>query len=173
MIAIIQCITTEWTKASRGAPKSAQRAAIPDRFPLPPTTLPERAKRIVVLHQIKAAEREDFTLYQQCEASELCGKPELVRDPVTVGFEEGLLRVKYRPGIWSVGAPDRTGKGRNVFNLAPGQWGRLAFNGRFGYGLEWRYHRRVFNIACSLEIPDRELFLGEADFAVSDEQDLS
>jgi hypothetical protein len=172
MIATIQRITTTWTKASRGAPKSAQRAAVPERFPIPPAVLPAKAKRIVVFQKVEASEHEDFIIRDHSEVMDLGGRPDFSDEPAATRFEDGRLRVWYRPGTWSVGAPDRRGINLNVFNLEPGQWGRLIFNGRFGYGGGWAYHRQVFNIACSLEAPGHDRFASEPDFTISDEQDL-
>jgi len=151
---------------------SARRAAVPEHFHLPPVALPHKTGRLVVFQEIEAKEWEEFTIRDHCEVIELAGRLNFSKDPVIVGIESERLRVWYRPGIWSVGAPDRRGKNYNVFNLEPGQWGRLIFNGRFGGGGGWFYHRQVFSIACSLNLPAHDCFAAKPDFAFSDEQDL-
>ena len=172
MIATIQCITTEWTKFSRGAPHSAKRAAVPVAFPVPPGSLPAKARRAVLLHTVRASESVDFDPLQKAEIHDLTGVLDFRCQPVTLRFEEELLHAEYKGNLRTFGAPRRPPVGRDVFKLRPGTWGRIALNGRFGYAAEWTYYRKVLNIAFSEEVPGADLFKGKPDAEFRDEHDL-
>ncbi|WP_367870390.1 hypothetical protein [Luteolibacter sp. Populi] len=172
MIATIQCITTEWTKFSRGAPHSAKRSAVPVAFSLPPGSLPAKACRAVLLHTIRALESVDFEPSQNAEMQDLTGILDYRCAPVALRFADDLLHVEYKGNLFTFGAPHRNQVGKDVFKLGPGSWGRIALNGRFGYAAEWTYYRKVFNIAFSEEVPPAGLFKGKPDAEFRDEHDL-
>ncbi|WP_367870391.1 hypothetical protein [Luteolibacter sp. Populi] len=172
MIATIQCITVRWTKLSRGAPNSAKRAAVPMGFPLQPVALPKKALRTAVLHWVNNYEEGDFAPLQSSEVHDITGVRDYDTEMAMLKFEADDLRVEYKGGFWCAGAPQRPNIIRSVFKLQPGQWGRIAANGRFSHDNQWHYYRKVLNIAFTDALPTAGIFRGKPAAEFRDEHDL-
>lgn len=141
---IVQRITTEWTKASRGGDGATHRNATPETLVVPPIVA---ADADYVLHDNRYPERQgfrhDFTLTQAAT------RPHVRLEPLFLHVTKTSVAARF---IWSrrfCGAPER--ESQDLFRLSPGEWGRFSCNGRFGpessSGGEWRYHKTVFNVA--------------------------
>ena len=142
-----------WSKASRGAPQAALRNAVPEGFSMPPVDLGPRQGRIVVLHEAEALESREFQVFQKCEVHGWESPRPFRIEPLVLEVGPEGLRIGYRPGIWSVGAPLRRQKTGRVFSLRPGEWGSVSFNGRFGYRTGWGYRSQIFHVAvCDLSL---------------------
>lgn len=172
MLVTFQHITSRWTKFSRGAPHSAKRAAVPVSFAFPVPAIPKKALRAIHFHWVGAYEQTGFVPGEKSEVQDLTGLLSLYSEPVTLKFEDEQLAVEYKGGVWTSGAPHRPQIIRTVFSLSPESWGRLAVNGRFGYGGEWTYYRKVMNIAFTHEPPRSRLFEAKPDAEFRDEHDL-
>lgn len=173
MITVVQRIAVEWSKASRGASRAALRNAVPERLSMPPVDLGRHQGRIVVLHEAEALESREFQVYQKCEVQSWDAPLPFRIEPLVLEVEAEGLRIVYRPGVWSVGAPLRRQKTGKVFSLRPGEWGSVSFNGRFGYPTGWCYRRQIFHVAvCDSSLPERDLFLGAPLHVFRDECDL-
>lgn len=172
MIVTLQCITSRWTKVSRGAPHSAKRAAVPVSFDIPSVAMPKKAARSIHFHWVGAYEESGFVPRASSEVQDLTGVPNLYSEPVTVYFENDRLRVEYKGGLWTSGAPHRPGIIHDIFTLRPETWGRLSVNGRFSHENEWVYYRKVLNIAFTAAQPAAGLFKGKPDAEDRDEHDL-
>lgn len=172
MIVTLQCITSRWTKFSRGAPHSAKRAAVPVFFNVPLVELPKKAARAIHFHWVGAYEREEFLPREGSEIQDLTGLSNLYSEPVTLYFENDQLRVEYKGGVWTSGAPHRPNIIHTIFTLRPERWGRLSVNGRFSHENEWVYYRKVLNIAFTADLPVSGIFKGKPDADFRDEHDL-
>ncbi len=152
---IVQRITTEWTKASRGGDSAAERNATPNALRLPPlaSAVPD-----YILHDIRFLEWENYECHSEVRGSEA---RTLVRiEPLFIRATKELVTTRF---VWSwhhCGAPERNS--HELFQLSVGQWGRFTCNGRFGAesssGREWGYHKTVFNVALTEQF-DETLFI--------------
>lgn len=146
---VVQHITLWWTKASRSAPGSAVRNAVPELFDLPfrPATM---AATGVAYHSVLIREWLGFGHREDASAALPAD-----RDGT---FHVGCLRIRpgadradvvYTYGLACAGAPERTPMPRTVLSLRPGQWGRVVYNGRFegARRQEWLYRKVVVNVA--------------------------
>jgi hypothetical protein len=135
----------EWTKASRGVPGSARRAAVEGSQPLPEP----RDADIVLVHGVLAREEDAFAIV--AAPPETAGRTPGVAIEATHGcvepiewtaLDEGVLAVDVRPSSHS--KPRRAD--RRAFVLRPGQWGRLLLNERFALERGWRYRQTTINV---------------------------
>lgn len=151
---VLQTLSVEWTKKSRGAPGATLRNSVPRYLTLPDDVLQsERWWR----HQVSFHEFADFVPATQH------------LDVLAEGFERSVgLRVAEKDGLlrcyfeWStsVGAPDRSEfapGGRFAFSLEPQQTGRLTYNGRLAFDHGWQYHQVTHNVGWVDEC-DAQLF---------------
>lgn len=152
---VVQRITTEWTKISRGGDGATKRNVTPIAMELPPLA---GVSSNYLLHNIRYHEWKDFAY--QADVVELDASTHIRIEPVFLQFTENVVEVRF---VWSwhhCGAPERDS--HDLFRLSLGQWGRFTCNGRFGAqtlcGSEWRYHKTVFNIAVIDEF-DENLFI--------------
>lgn len=151
---IVQRITAEWTKASRGGDGAADRNAIPDALRLPPLA---GAAPGYLLHDVRFLEWENFECRSDVYESE--AQTHIRIEPLFMHATKELVRTRF---VWSwhhCGAPERDS--HDLFQLSVGQWGRFTCNGRFGAdsasGRQWRYHETVFNVALTEQF-DENLF---------------
>ncbi len=152
---IVQRITTEWTKASRGGSGAAARNAVPDALPVPAPADPASDR---LLHDVQFPEGEQFD--GQASMTPLSSQVHIRLEPVVLRVTSQLVATRF---VWSwhhCGAPERDS--HDLFQLSPGQWGRFTCNGRFGAesscGREWGYHKTIFNIAFVKQF-DSHLFV--------------
>lgn len=140
---IIQAITTHWTKASRGAPHAAARAAVPEAAALPAGGRPSDG---VFVHELEAVEATGFVL-DDITADSRRDLPVTVAG-VKVEIDDDhkdqvvVTRLANRWGGW----PPRE-RERVVFRLAAGESGRAIRNARIGGARQWTYSRTVVNVA--------------------------
>lgn len=152
---IVQRITTEWTKASRGGQGAAQRNATSDALRLPPLA---GSTPHYLLHDIRFLEWEDYECLSDVIESD--GQTHIRIEPLFIHVTKKHVATRF---LWSwrhCGAPERDS--HDLFQLSVGQWGRFTCNGRFGAesssGREWGYHKTVFNIALADQF-DESLFV--------------
>jgi hypothetical protein len=144
----LQRIRIEWTKASRGAPGAARRAAIDDAFPLPGPN----QREVVLVHDVVAREEDGFVFSEApprpsrtLAANELDPQRGYL-EPIAwraSPSQRGDLIVHLRPSGLSAPRCAHT----RAFLLSPGQWGRVLLNERFGLDRGWRYSQTIVNIA--------------------------
>jgi hypothetical protein len=134
---VIQIVTTRWTKASRGQPKAAARAAVPE-------VLPFRAPSgdLVLVETVVADEARRFELVRTPELAD--GLPLRLAN-VQIEVVDEAVRVTRRREIGS-GWPNRP---RDVmaFSLAAGAWGQVVTNHRHSSYSGWSYDKIVVNVA--------------------------
>ncbi len=143
---IVQRITTEWTKASRGGVGATLRNATPDVLEIPS---PTRTMPGYILHDVRYSEHEHFECHSRIFESD--AQTHIRIEPVCLHLTKHTVAARF---VWSwrhCGAPERDP--HDVFQLSHGEWGRFTCNGRFGAesssGREWGYHKTVFNIALT------------------------
>ena len=141
---IVQRITTDWTKASRGGDAASIRNSVPEAFALP--TIPD-CDCDYIFHEIHARENEGFTCRDTLIESRLSGHLHI--GPFFIHIAHDHISTRF---VWSwheCGAPERPSQ--TLFKLNEGQWGQFKCNGRFGAqsttGREWGYRKSVFNVA--------------------------
>lgn len=158
MIAI-QSIETWWTKASRGAPASAARAAGPDALRL--TTLSSTAQ--VHWHRVRREERSAFVSTSSEVSLSL---QDALRQMRGLVFHAGLdaIDVMFTSCPYTVGAPAR--RNGHAIRLEAGRWCRIIHNGRFAEDHEWWYQETTTNIAfCPAT---KEIFFESAPVKIDD-----
>ena len=141
---IVQRITTEWTKDSRGGEGAIARNTTPDAMELPP--LAGRWPSYL-LHDVRFLEWERFDCLSTVTEADMQSHMRI--EPLFLHVTPDHVAVSF---VWSwqhCGAPERDS--HSLFQLSVGQWGQFSCNGRFGaesaMGREWSYHKTVFNIA--------------------------
>ncbi len=138
---IVQSVVIVWTKATRGAPRAHERAALPRAFAVP-------FSDAVYLHDtIAMYEREDFRP-RRTQTSER-------RVPSNDGalqfhFADNTLTVGFFP-FW--GQPKRRGQ-RDLAQLSPNDYARLRSNARHTSYSGQYYSETVHHIAFGERIPE-------------------
>lgn len=163
---VVQRLVTHWTKASRGAPAASARNATPEALALPAALL--SAEAACLHHAVDFREGRAFQPEERAGTdghvspmAPWLGKPCSVRFDLAPGRLDVSFRRDSDLGDGSGRPPDGP-----CFVLAPGQWGRVAFNGVFGdhdTG-EWYYEKEVFNVA-HVDAATADLFLAAPTFA--------
>jgi len=141
----IQAICTRWNKPSRGGTDALPRNCVPEAvsFP-PPASAPKPGN--YVFHRSTFTDKNGFAAPT---SSSLGATPYCPPNTggITLSFENDALHVAYQ---WDrgQGAPERYSARVEPFRLAPGQWGRVRYNGRlsdFDNGTWW-YEKWVYNV---------------------------
>jgi len=134
---VIQVVTTRWTKASRGQPKAAARAAVPEVL-----ALRAPGGDLVLVESVVADEQRGFEVVRTSEHAEAL--PLRVAN-VHVEVVEGAVRVTRRREA-GAGWPNRP---RDVvaFTLDAGEWGQVVTNHRHSSYAGWSYDKIVANVA--------------------------
>ena len=147
---IIQRITVEWTKLSRGGDAATQRNAVPKAIALPQLAC---VSGKCFIHDVHFRESGGFRCSESLSESDIQRRVHLA--PLFLDVKRDQVETRF---IWSwheCGAPERVSG--SMFRLSSGQWGRFICNGRFGAqtesGNEWRYHKTVFNVAFGESFP--------------------
>lgn len=143
---IIQEIQTEWTKASRGAPRANLRNAVPESVCLPGQTQ-ELSGSLALHHFLRYGEWNDFSSPDESHviielADELCF------GCVRIYPFENHIKVVLAYDMTHGGAPERESYPKTVFELHANTWGTIVYNGRFSEGHDsvWMYRQTVCNI---------------------------
>ncbi len=152
---LIQAISTEWTKTSRGGSNATRRNGVPEQLAIPVTFDPASTSG-VMLHRVGYSEGNGF-LVPHLDWIAVQAVPEegirynnfLVLHP-----SDGSLRITCEWGNLP-GAPKRY-PARVQTALEPDQWMRLRYNARLsrGEGL-WVYEKWIFNIAVLRTLSSR------------------
>ena len=161
---LIQRITTEWTKASRGNHGATVRNAFRDAYPLPPIA---QTRNPFIVHTVRFREWDNFELRENLTESSSATSAEI--EPLRIYPHDDHLVVRF---VWDwmyCGAPERDS--HEIFHVPLGEWGRFICNGRFGptssSGCVWHYHKTVFNIAF-VESCEPSLFVDSKPRSVQD-----
>lgn len=139
---VIQHIRCTWSKDSRGGRGASLRNAVPESLVVPATV----DSVSCLLHEATYPEHADFRPTEIHRVySDLHEVPDgdiAVRrhgDAVTVDFiRDRANRARARHGIR-----------QRVFEIRAGEWGRLAFNGRYVTDWDtgtWCYAKSVYNV---------------------------
>lgn len=140
MIAV-QIVTIVWTKATRGAPRSNERAALPRAYAIPRNDAPY----CVQYHGMH--EGNGFRPLMHTEH-----RGETVRPAEDVLLFQLIDPATLQVGLSSNGQPYRAPVSR-AFDLRPGEYGRLATNGRHAsHSGQW-YTETICHVAFGDGIP--------------------
>lgn len=136
---LIQFITVQWSKASRGAPGAALRNAVAETFPLSFEILSGNPG--VHLQNIRLSESQQF------------------QDPVTslqthlntAGLSKLNLHIEKansqcRIFYWGDIKRPIYPKIKHAFSLLPGEYGQIISNGRDPVEDTWHYEKHIYNI---------------------------
>jgi hypothetical protein len=162
---LIQHITTDWTKASRGGDGARRRNAVPERLPIPDELVAPNC--LIRMHRVQFDEAADFQPeystamedsleFLHCRGMAL----QFEGDGVDVSF----VRDHFNAAIADRRIVDATGKVVSqipAFRLKAGQWGQLVNNGRYtdvDTG-NWSYEKSIVNIALFAAEVDAQLFV--------------
>lgn len=154
---IVQVVEILWSKATRGAPRSNERACLPRAFAIGSSV----AECLIQHHRM--AEWKDFT-------PELSKTENLSAIPRSVGV---LRLVPKSDGAFAIGVfgtPDSGQPQRraiqNAVHLLPGQWARIVLNARHTSYSGQHYSETTFNVASNVRTnrflvgsPDHDLDL--------------
>lgn len=162
MWAVVQSITSSWSKDYRGGLRARVRNQVPEAelLELPAQWSPDQP---LIVHEL------DYGFFrtwddQWSETRRVRARGESLDEPFCLGslwvrVEGGKLTVDYH---WTAadGAPERyTRKG--VLELQPGEWGRVRYNARMSRDWdqrEWHYEKHVFNVGL-FPMVDPQVFL--------------
>lgn len=151
---LVQRITTEWTKASRGGHGATVRNSFSEAFPILPFVVTTNA---FVVHTIRFCEWDNFERRENLTAFDSATNAQI--EPIRIYPRDDYLVVQF---IWDwmhCGAPERDS--HEIFHVPHGKWARFSCNGRFGPTFSsgvWHYHKTVFNIAF-IDSHDANLFV--------------
>lgn len=146
MKAVVQLVSTSWTKQSRGGAAATRRNAAPIAFPLPALPPP-------FTHEVLIREHDGF----QPQFTIREGLPESAPDPA-IHLEEADGRLRVQLNLTPFGTPRRWRR-PPARRLAHGDWLRWQINYRFeDSNGEWTYRLDTLNIAYGPTPAD--LFLG-------------
>lgn len=160
---VVQVVKILWTKATRGAPHSNARAALPRAFPI----CGGAAACIVQRHRM--AEWEGFApKMTSVEALENY-----------LGSVDSLRIVAGRQGAFELGfmAGQSTGQPRRhsipaAIRLQAGEYARLSVNARHTSYHGQHYSETVFHVACGDAVPAGRFLLGPPDHEIDLGADL-
>jgi hypothetical protein len=148
---VVQSVQILWTKATRGAPRSNERVALPRAFPV------NASSGEYVIQRYRIAEWEGFV-------------PKLVATEIkeSVAGSEDVLRISREPeGSFRLGLAGSPNAGQpkrhprlNAIHLLPGEYARLVVNARHTTYSGQYYSETVFNVACGEHVPPNRFLLG-------------
>ncbi len=160
---IVQIVDIVWTKATRGAPRSNERAALPRAFPLDGT----EGVFVVANHTLR--EPEGFVPRHESTTSSPWVPPSihvltLLARP-DGGFVVGVL------GTPHAGQPPRRPQLEAAF-VVPGEFLRVVVNARHASYSGQCYSETTFNVACGPRISGDRFVAGPPDRIVDLRVDL-
>ena len=151
----VQIIRTHWTKRSRVAPAATPRARVPLALPVAVAAL-RRGKLKVASFRFGESDFSrpfDSTL----ETHELTNDLHFERGAFSLRWNGEVAQTGWQWDAWNVGAPEPHFSTRHLgqFEIAPDNWVRLRWHGRFSdqdTGIWW-YEQIVINVArCDDEL---------------------
>jgi hypothetical protein len=164
-ITVVQALLISWSKASRGGDPARKRNATPEAIPLPAESASGQGPSLLI-HRAVFSEPDFSATGQAVEVRP--GFTAFRFDCVEIlPVEQGLqVAYQYHHGA---GAPRRlmhevtsnlVPLRKEAFLLRPGEWGRVAYNGRFSDVDDgsWWCERRVVNVGL-LEDPPPDVFV--------------
>ncbi len=161
---LIQRITVEWTKESRGGRGAAVRNSFPEAFTVPPF---DQSNDAFIVHSVRFREWENFVNLEDLKCFSTAKEAQI--EPLRIHPHEDHLVVRFVWDAMHCGAPERSS--HEIFHVARGHWGRFLCNGRFGpvssWGCQWHYHKTIFNIAF-VDSLDPSLFVNSQPQSVQD-----
>lgn len=135
----IQEVEILWTKATRGAPRSNERAQLPRAFPF------AAESNVFVIQRLSLAEwRKAFAV----ETREIWTKPDI---PTTVGALRIQSISEHAFKIGFLGTPAGQPRRKAVLALCTvpaGCWARITLNARHASYSGQHYSETTYNIAC-------------------------
>lgn len=160
---VVQVVEILWTKATRGAPRSNERAGLPRAFPIDLD-----ASQCIVQHH-RMAEWENFSpkLVKHEKLSNTPGSIDVLRIiPETDGaFLLGIL------GTPKSGQPIRRAV-HGAIRVLPGEWARLIVNARHTSYSGQHYSETVFNVSCGSGVPSNRFLSGLPEHELDLKDDL-
>jgi len=147
---VVQVVEILWTKATRGAPRSNERVALPRAFSIEVTSC------ACAVQHYRIAEWESF-------------QPTLVKSDAkdSVPGSVGLLHILQEPNghfrLGLVGTPEggqpRRHERSRAIHLAAGEYARLSVNARHTSYSGQYYSETVFNVASGEHVPSNRFLL--------------
>jgi hypothetical protein len=166
-ITIIQSITTDWDKQSRGAPGAIKRNAIPEALLIPLEKCP-RVPYALLEHVVVFSQWRNFDDPQPTISVEAFEPEETIRRRCArIQKLASGLRVSWNYTPQDAGMPLRPSKKNDLFDLSLNQWGRVLYNGRFSEEGGWWYRKTVLNIGL-FENPVASVFIETSPIVVMD-----
>lgn len=148
---VVQEVRTKWTKATRGAPLAGERKGLPQAFLLP-TVECEYLFQAYLLEESK----NYIPTIKELKQSTRTVQIKKLNDLILRMLDKHTLSVGLRDNPHS-GQPKRYPI-NNVFQLKPGQFGRILNNARYASYHGQHYYEAVYNIAFGQTVnPDRFL----------------
>ena len=139
----VQVVEILWSKATRGAPRSNERAALPRAFPMLPS--PTEGAVFVLQRHCMAEWVHQFSprLEETTQAPEVpCSLDVLRLAPLPQGgFLLGWTGTPH-------GGQPRRAPSRSALKLMPGQYARLVLNARHTNYSGQYYSETIYHLAC-------------------------
>ena len=164
MQTLVQVIDTSWSSASRGAPGSSARNAVPERVAIPDCALSDA----VLLHLVTCREAQQFAIGPALPAVQVVPFAQQHRErfPLALALEGAAARVDFFGYV----AQRRPKKAVYSVLLEPNNWVRIVANLRVAQDDAWAYHKFVFNIFHGPAYRANELMASKAPLARVDHQ---
>lgn len=159
----VQVVKISWTKATRGAPHSNMRSALPRAFPIDAGT----ATCIVQHHRM--AEWEGFEP-RMASVVQLQNYPGSVDALRIVAGRQGAFELGFIAGELP-GQPRRHSIPAAVV-LLPGQYARLSMNARHTSSHGQHYTETIFLVACGEAMPANRFTQAPPDHEIDLKDDL-
>lgn len=151
---VVQVVDILWTKATRGAPRAAERVALPRAFPI------SAVAPGCLIQSYRMAEWEAF-------------RPTLAKTELLdhVPGSEGVLRITSRVGqVFTLGITGTPHNGQprrhavsELLQLMPGERARVALNARHSSYSGQHYAETIFNVTSGDAIPADRFLRGQPD----------
>ena len=157
--ALVQVIHLSWDKSARGGQGARDRSAVPQAFPV--DRFWGKDGRIHV-EELEWRHVNAFAEPIERRQHDLPIQKGYEFGCVTVSAESEGLSVRFRWDGAHGGAPDREYlNSTEDVTLTPGQWARIAYNGRFSDtdNGHWWYEQTSVNVACFGSEPSGRVFV--------------
>lgn len=162
---VVQVVEILWTKATRGAPRSNERAALPRAFPL---EIGAAAECTVQRHRM--AEWDGFAP-EALKLEHLSNVPGSI-DVLRIQPEKGgafLLGMLATP---NAGSQPKRRAIPEAMRLMPGEWARLVVNARYTSSRGQHYTERIVHVTCGAAVPGDRFMRGSPDHELDVKADL-
>lgn len=158
---LIQVIETIWSGASRGAPGSSARNAVPERVAVPDCALDDA----LLLHLAAFHESRQFAMARAAPVVRFAQQHQ-ERFPLAIKVDGAGAHVDF----FGYAAQRRPGKAVSSVLLEANNWVRIVANFRVAQETAWVYHKLVFNIFHGPPYRANELMASKAPLARIDLQ---